>query len=66
MASLDYFGLYMDGTTSFGSESGTLKILEHNTTSKRIRGTFDFEAQEPTNASSTAKLTEGYFSIQYQ
>lgn len=66
MASVDYYGMYMDGTSSFGAVSGTLKILENNTATKRIRGSFDFKAEEPADASDSASLTEGYFSVKYQ
>lgn len=66
MNSFNYFGLYNDGNSSLGSVSGTLQILEHNTTTKRIRGSFDFKAEDATDPNISANLSEGYFSIQYQ
>ena len=66
MSSFDYYGLYLDGTYSYGSTSGTLTILEHDTAAKRIRGNFDFKAEEPTDSTVSANLTEGYFSVKYQ
>jgi hypothetical protein len=66
---LTYIGLYNPSQSlSLASESGTLKVLEHNTVTKRIRGTFDFKASElvPTNPPKVATLTNGYFSVKYQ
>lgn len=62
-----YMGLYnpdTDPTHSKMSVSGTLTILEHNTTTKRIRGDFNFRAEELVPVS-FAELTEGYFSVKY-
>lgn len=66
MDSFDYYGLYNNGESSLGSVSGTLKILEHNTATKRIRGNFDFKAENPIDPTIAASLTEGYFSVKYQ
>jgi hypothetical protein len=66
---LTYIGLYNPSSTlALASESGTLTILEHNTATKRIRGTFDFKAAEivPSNPPKVANLTSGYFSVKYQ
>lgn len=61
-----YIGQYNDGTNSLGSSSGTLEIIEHNTTTKRIRGKFSFKADYLLNPAITAQLSEGYFSVKYQ
>ena len=66
MDSFGYYGLYMDGSTSFGSVSGTLEIIENDMTTKRIRGEFNFKGEDPINSSISADLTEGYFSVKYQ
>lgn len=63
--SFGYSGLYLNGETPLGSVSGTIHILENDPTTKRLRGTFDFKAEDPTNPAITADLTEGYFSIVY-
>lgn len=62
----DYIGQYNASSSIFMSaSSGTVTILEHNTTSKRIRGSFNFSAKEIADTS-TANITEGYFSVVYQ
>lgn len=67
---LTYIGLYntTNPSLSLASESGNLTILEHNTTTKRIRGNFDFKASEivPSTPPKVANLTSGYFSVKYQ
>lgn len=70
---LDFFGLTYIGTylpnsnpvNSQASTSGTLTIISHNPTTKRIRGTFNFHAEELLNPAASTELTEGYFSITY-
>ena len=64
-----YIGQYNpdnDPMHSKGSVSGTLTILEHNLTTKRIRGTFDFRGEELLHPTNFALITEGYFSVKYQ
>ena len=61
----DYIGQYNVGTSYMSASSGTITIVEHNTTTKRIRGTFNMNAAE-IMGSKTATLTEGYFSKSYQ
>jgi hypothetical protein len=60
-------GLYNTGVSPTFPTGGELKILEHNTTTKRIRGNFRFTVIDnllmPTDSS---KLTEGYFSVRYK
>ena len=61
-----YIGMYNPNTTTaLGSTSGTLTILEHNLSTKRIRGNFNFVA-EPILGGTSVNLTEGYFSVRYQ
>ncbi len=61
-----YIGLYNPSlNTTLASTSGTLTILEHNTSTKRIRGNFNFVA-EPVLGGTAVNLTEGYFSVKYQ
>lgn len=63
-----YIGLYnpdTDPNHSKGSVSGMLQILEHNTTTHRIRGNFNFRGEELLNSQNFANLTEGYFSVTY-
>lgn len=60
-----YTGIYNASATLYmASESGKLTILEHNTSTKRIRGNFEFKAVEFAG-SQTAQLTSGYFSVKY-
>ncbi|HXS59154.1 MAG TPA: DUF6252 family protein [Hanamia sp.] len=61
----DYIGQYNFGTSYMSAGSGTLTILEHNTATKRIRGTFNMNAAEIIGTNS-ATLSEGYFSKIYQ
>ncbi len=64
-----YIGLYnpdSDPNHSQASTSGTLTILEHNTSTKRIRGNFNFHAEAILNPLLNTELTEGYFSVRYQ
>ncbi|RYY55192.1 MAG: hypothetical protein EOO09_11545 [Chitinophagaceae bacterium] len=55
-----------DGTNARGSNSGKLVILEHNTSSRRIRGTFNFSASNLLDPSKKNEITDGYFSVKYQ
>jgi hypothetical protein len=63
-----YIGLYnpdTDPSHSQGSMSGTLTILSNNTTTRRIRGNFNFHAEALLNPLLNTELTEGYFSVSY-
>ena len=62
-----YTGIYSPVINStFGSASGTLNILENDPTTGRIRGNFEFLAEDPTlQDPKTYQLTNGYFSVQY-
>jgi hypothetical protein len=58
--------VYNTGTGALASLSGTLEILERNTTTKRIRGNFLFKGEDVADVLAPAQLTEGYFSVTYQ
>ena len=63
-----YLGLYnpdTDPNHSQGAMSGTLTILSHNRTTRRIRGNFNFHAEALLNPLLNTELTEGYFSVTY-
>ena len=63
-----YVALYnpdTDPSHSQGSMSGSLTILSHNTTTRRIRGNFNFHAEALLNPLLNTELTEGYFSVSY-
>lgn len=63
---VEYIGLYNPSATSaLVSDTGKLNIIELNTTTKRIRGNFNFKATELIGTKS-AQLSQGYFSIRYQ
>ncbi|WEK36665.1 MAG: DUF6252 family protein [Candidatus Pseudobacter hemicellulosilyticus] len=62
----DYIGLYVEGTTTYNSSSGELVITEHNTSSKTIKGTFHFEAEDLLNGTATVSITAGSFTVTYQ
>jgi hypothetical protein len=62
---LTYIGQYNLGSTYLASQSGKLTILEHNVSTKRIRGNFNFVGKELLGPQ-TAQITEGYFSVIYQ
>ncbi len=61
----DYIAQYNIGSSYLTGDSGSVTILEHNTTTKRIKGSFNFHASE-LMGSKTSQLTEGYFSVVYQ
>ena len=62
-----YSGLYnQDATTFLPSDSGSLTILQHNTSTKRIRGNFNFHAKQFLLGTAQAQLTAGVFAVTYQ
>ena len=63
-----YIGQYnISSTELLAASSGTLEILENNTTTKRIRANFSFTAEPlPGFGGSTTTLTQGYFAVTYQ
>lgn len=67
LSNFDYIGQYNTSASVFlGADTGRVTILEHNLTTKRIRGTFNFLANTVfTHAPPNKFLTEGYFSIKH-
>jgi hypothetical protein len=63
----NFFGEYNPNPSSFlvSDTSGTLTIIENNTSTRRIKGTFQFKANDQSGGSQTAMLTEGSFSVGY-
>jgi hypothetical protein len=55
----------MHSKASMGGSS-SITVLEHNKTTKRIRASFAFRAEELLQPNNFANLTEGYFSVKYQ
>ncbi len=61
-----YFGIYYRDTLNFlVSNPGKISIIENNLSSKRIRGTFDFNAEPLNGGNAMSILTSGYFSVKY-
>ena len=62
-----YVGQYNQSTSvMLTSDTGHITILERNTATKRIRGTFSFNANKSfTHDPPNILLTEGYFSVKY-
>ena len=62
----DFIGQYNPNSTTYlSATSGKITILEHNVSSKRIKGNFNFEAKE-LMGEKKSNLSEGYFSITYK
>ncbi|HMH34766.1 MAG TPA: DUF6252 family protein [Puia sp.] len=63
----NFFGEYNPNPSSFlvSDTSGTLTIIENNSSTRRIKGTFQFKADDASGGSQTALLTEGSFSVGY-
>lgn len=64
---LTRFGVYtFNSSTIYPASMGTgsLQILENNATSKRVRGNFSFVGKNASAPSDSARLTEGYFSVE--
>lgn len=63
-----YIGIYNYGPvtspTTLASESGKLIITEHNTSTKTIKGTFNFVAK-PFTGGTAVQFTEGSFTVKY-
>lgn len=63
---LTYIAIYMPSATiSRVSTSGTLNILENDPTTRRVRGNFQFQADEPLNPAIQNLISAGYFSVKY-
>ena len=63
-----YIALYNPvPTIALAATNGTLQIIENDSTTKRVRGNFQFEATDPLGLGNTPhNLTGGYFSVQYK
>ena len=63
----NYIGLYNpSGAIGLTSTGGTLTILENNTVTHRLRGSFQFQASDRTGKiAEVDQLTKGYFSVHY-
>lgn len=64
----NYVGQYNPNSSTFLVASpGTITVLEHNTTTKRLRATFSFSARPFGGITpGSAELTDGYISAGYQ
>lgn len=63
---LTYIGTYIPtATSSRVSSGGTLTILENDPSTQRVRGNFQFPAQDPQTLVITDHITAGYFSVKY-
>ena len=62
-----FFGEYNPNATTFliSDNTGALQIIENNTSTRRIKGTFQFTATDVSGSGETAILTEGSFSVGY-
>lgn len=66
-ASGAFFGEYNPNSTTFlvSDNTGTIQIIENNTSTRRVKGTFQFPATDISGSGQTAVLTEGSFSVGY-
>ncbi|MES2544368.1 MAG: DUF6252 family protein [Bacteroidota bacterium] len=60
-----YVGQYITGSSVFASSSGTLTITSHNTSTKKIMGTFSYTAAPFGGTGSNHQITQGTFNITY-
>lgn len=61
-----YNAVVSNPPVTYMGNGGNLTILEHNTTTRRLRGTFNFVANTfPTPTPPSKTFTEGYFSVKY-
>ena len=63
----EYVGMYLAGSQAgdvFAAESGSITIISHDTTVKKVKATFNFLGKSPNNE--TADITEGKFEVTYQ
>ncbi|HBS85387.1 MAG: hypothetical protein A2W91_16395 [Bacteroidetes bacterium GWF2_38_335] len=62
----DYRGIYSVGSTiNYSSTSGTLVVTSHDSTTRRIEGTFTFVANNFAGTGTNVNITEGSFAITY-
>ena len=62
----DAYALYTVSSNIFMSNTGTITITTHNTTTKRIEGTFSFTADPISAEGDGHALTEGTFAVTYR
>lgn len=66
----DYVGQYVKDATpegsSFAADGGSVTIISHNTTTKRIKGTFEYTATSFLLPSEIYEITDGTFEVTYQ
>lgn len=55
-----------DATDDGFAQTGSLTILENNSTTKRIRGTFSFVTKPSINAETVWNISEGSFDLKYE
>lgn len=64
-----YLGVYTvlvnSNTTGLVSVTGQLNVVQNNTATSRIRGSFTFTAVDPTNPTQTHSVANGFFSVYY-
>ena len=61
----DYYAMYTVSSTSNVSTSGSVVITLHNTTTKRIEGTFSFQAEPFPMGGTAVSITNGTFAVSY-
>lgn len=59
------YGTYTVSLRSFVSSSGTLKITSHNKTTRRVEGTFSFDAVDFMEELPGHTITQGTFAVTY-
>jgi len=64
-----YVGYYASAPSDvFGSYDGSIQIFENDSTTHRVRGSFQYRAVLPlgnTTSTQTGLITAGYFSVEY-
>jgi hypothetical protein len=63
----EFYGEYIPVSTTLlvTQNNGTLTIIENNTSTKRVRGNFNFTATSLTGNGQSAQISNGYFSVAY-
>ena len=63
----DYVGMFLAGSSPsgiFAAESGSITVISHNTSTKKVKANFNFVGRSPDNE--TTPITEGAFEVTYQ
>jgi Family of unknown function (DUF6252) len=65
-----YMGVYdfvssSGNNTAAPASTGSVNILENNTSTSRMSGTFTFTTADPTSGNSNHSITSGFFSVYY-